>query len=88
MVETGTAVICYHLEGTESKETTEQTDEDIAQSAIDAIDAIGTVQNTKDCKKLIDRARELYNGLNGTRRGYVYNYETLKSAEAEYRSLR
>ncbi len=88
MVESGTAVICYHLEGTESKETTEQTDEDIAQSAIDAIEAIGMVQKTEDCKKRIDRARQLYNGLNSTGRGYVYNYETLKSAEEEYRTLK
>ncbi len=87
-VEAGTAVICYNLEGTESDSVTEQGPEEIAQSAVDAIDNIGTVTNSKACKDLIDRARELYDGLSSSERDYVDNYEVLKEAESEYASLK
>ncbi|MDD6213554.1 MAG: L,D-transpeptidase family protein [Clostridiales bacterium] len=79
MLEKGTPVICYHLEGTESDSVTTQGAEEIAQSAIDAIDSIGKV--TKQSKDLIERARQLYNDLNREERQYVDNYDTLKEAE-------
>ena len=85
MVTANTPVICYNLDGTESDGETSQSNEDIAQSAIDAIDAIGEV--TKDSKKAVMRAREIYEELNGTQKSYVHNYDVLKSAEATMKEL-
>ncbi|MCD8077966.1 MAG: L,D-transpeptidase [Lachnospiraceae bacterium] len=85
LVEKGTAVICYNLEGTESDSTTSQEAEEIAQSCIDAINNIGTV--TKKSKDLIERAREIYNDLSSAERAYVDNYDVLVAAESAYAAL-
>ena len=71
----GTPVICYYLDGTESEETISQLDAEKAQAVVDSIAKIGTV--TKDSKKKIERARQLYNDASAEQREYVTNYEVL-----------
>ena len=58
---------------------------DPIEDVLDAIDAIGDV--TKDSKKAVMRAREIYEELNGTQKSYVHNYDVLKSAEATMKEL-
>ncbi len=82
----GTPVICYYLDGTESEETISQPDAEKAQAVVDSIAKIGTV--TKDSKKKIERARQLYNDAPAAQREYVTNYEVLTAAEDMYQSLK
>lgn len=82
----GTPVICYYLDGTESEETISQPDAEKAQAVVDSIAKIGTV--TKDSKKKIERARQLYNDAPAAQREYVTNYEVLTAAEEAYQSLK
>lgn len=82
----GTPVICYYLDGTESEETISQLDAEKAQAVVDSIAKIGTV--TKDSKKKIERARQLYNDASAEQREYVTNYEVLTAAEEAYQSLK
>lgn len=82
----GTPVICYYLDGTESEETIGQPDAEKAQAVVDSIAKIGTV--TKDSKKKIERARQLYNDASAAQREYVTNYEVLTAAEEAYQSLK
>lgn len=82
----GTPVICYYLDGTESEETISQPDAEKAQAVVDSIAKIGTV--TKDSKKKIERARQLYNDASAAQREYVTNYEVLTAAEDMYQSLK
>lgn len=82
----GTPVICYYLDGTESEKTTGQSDAEKAQAVVDSIAKIGTV--TKDSKKKIERARQLYNDASAAQREYVTNYEVLTAAEDMYQSLK
>lgn len=82
----GTPVICYYLDGTESEETISQPDAEKAQAVVDSIAKIGTV--TKDSKKKIERARQLYNDASAEQREYVTNYEVLTAAEEAYQSLK
>ncbi len=82
----GTPVICYYLDGTESEQTTGQPDAEKAQAVVDSIAKIGTV--TKDSKKKIERARQLYNDASASQREYVTNYEVLTAAEEAYQSLK
>lgn len=82
----GTPVICYYLDGTESEETISQPDAEKAQAVVDSIAKIGTV--TKDSKKKIERARQLYNDASAEQREYVTNYEALTAAEDMYQSLK
>ena len=82
----GTPVICYYLDGTESEETISQPDAEKAQAIVDSIAKIGTV--TKDSKKKIERARQLYNDAPAAQREYVTNYEVLTAAEDMYQSLK
>lgn len=82
----GTPVICYYLVGTASEETIRQSDAEKAQAVVDSIAKIGTV--TKDSKKKIERARQLYNDASAAQREYVTNYEVLTAAEDMYQSLK
>lgn len=82
----GTPVICYYLDGTESENTIGQSDAEKAQAVVDSIAKIGTV--TKDSKKKIERARQLYNDASAAQREYVTNYEVLTAAEETYQSLK
>lgn len=82
----GTPVICYYLDGTESEQTIGQPDAEKAQAVVDSIAKIGTV--TKDSKKKIERARQLYNDASAAQREYVTNYEVLTAAEEAYQSLK
>lgn len=82
----GTPVICYYLDGTASEETIGQSDAEKAQAVVDSIAKIGTV--TKDSKKKIERARQLYNDASAAQREYVTNYEVLTAAEDMYQSLK
>lgn len=82
----GTPVICYYLDGTESEQTIGQPDAEKAQAVVDSIAKIGTV--TKDSKKKIERARQLYNDASAEQREYVTNYEVLTAAEEAYQSLK
>ena len=82
----GTPVICYYLDGTESEETISQPDAEKAQAVVDSIAKIGTV--TKESKKKIERARQLYNDAPAAQREYVTNYEVLTAAEDMYQSLK
>lgn len=82
----GTPVICYYLDGTESEQAIGQPDAEKAQAVVDSIAKIGTV--TKDSKKKIERARQLYNDASAEQREYVTNYEVLTAAEEAYQSLK
>lgn len=82
----GTPVICYYLDETESEETISQPDAEKAQAVVDSIAKIGTV--TKESKKKIERARQLYNDASAAQREYVTNYEVLTAAEEAYQSLK
>ena len=82
----GTPVICDYLDGTESEQTIGQPDAEKAQAVVDSIAKIGTV--TKDSKKKIERARQLYNDASAEQREYVTNYEVLTAAEEAYQSLK
>ena len=82
----GTPVICYYLDGIESEQTIGQPDTEKAQAVVDSIAKIGTV--TKDSKKKIERARQLYNDASAAQREYVTNYEVLTAAEEAYQSLK
>ena len=82
----GTPVICYYLDGTESEQTISQPDAEKAQAVVDSIAKIGTV--TKESKKKIERARQLYNDASAAQREYVTNYEVLTAAEEAYQSLK
>lgn len=82
----GTPVICYYMDGTESEKTIDQSDAEKAQAVVDSIAKIGTV--TKDSKKKIERARQLYNDASASQREYVTNYEVLTAAEEAYQSLK
>lgn len=86
-IEKGTAVICYNMKGTESDSVTRQSAKEIAQATTDAINAIGEVEKTKNCKELIERARQLYDDLSSEQRKYIKNYDTLKAAEKKYKEL-
>lgn len=82
----GTPVICYYLDGTESEQTISQPDAEKAQAVVDSIAKIGTV--TKESKKKIERARQLYNDASAAQREYVTNYEVLTAAEEAYQLLK
>lgn len=85
-VKKGMPVICYHMDGTQTKTTTAQSDQAKAQAAIDAIDKIGEVN--KDSEKKIERAKQLYREVGGPAREFVSNYSTLKEAEATFNQIK
>lgn len=81
----GVPVICYFLDGTESKTETEQTSQEIADSVIERISEIGAV--TKNSEKAITRARVVYEELGKNEKALVTNYDVLVAAEAAYKEL-
>jgi len=83
-VEAGFPVLCYHLEGTQSKEGIAQ---DEAYKVIDAINAIGNKITLKSEKK-IEKARKKYDALSDLAKKYVTNYSKLKNAEKKLKKLK
>lgn len=76
VIEKGYAVLVYTLPGTESKGAQQQD----AAAVVNAINTIGTV--TLDSATAITNARNLYNALSDSAKGYVTNYDVLTAAEA------
>ncbi len=66
----------------------EAIDQAAANVVIDKITAIGTVELTEECKAKIDEARTAYNDLTDSQKALVTNYNTLETAEAEYKNLK
>lgn len=76
VIEKGYAVLVYTLPGTESKGAQQQD----AAAVVNAINTIGTV--TLESATAITNARNLYNALPDSAKGYVTNYDVLTAAEA------
>lgn len=76
VIEKGYAVLVYTLPGTESKSAQQQD----AAAVVNAINTIGTV--TLESATAITNARNLYNALSDSAKGYVTNYDVLTAAEA------
>lgn len=81
-IEAGCAVLVYQLSGTESAKAKAQ---DAAAVVIQLIDSLGDV--TLESRDAVVNARNQYNGLDGTAKGYVSNYGTLEAAEARIAQL-
>ncbi len=81
-IEAGCAVLVYQLSGTESAKAKAQ---DAAALVIQLIDSLGDV--TLESRDAVVNARNQYNGLDGTAKGYVSNYGTLEAAEARIAQL-
>lgn len=81
-IEKGYAVLVYTLPGTESTAVQQQD----AATVVGLIDAIGTV--TLESENAIAYARNLYEALSSTAKGYVTNYDTLVAAEAALANLK
>ena len=62
-------------------------DNDAADEVKAKIAAIGTVEYTADSKAKIDEARIAYEALTPDQKALVTNYETLTTAEAEYKTM-
>lgn len=82
VVEKGYPVLCYTLPGTESTAVQQQD----AAAVVSAIDTIGQV--TLESETAINNARNLYNALSDSAKGYVTNYDTLTAAEAALAQLK
>ena len=76
-IEAGCAVLVYHLPGSESTKAKAQ---DAAATVVQVIGSLGDI--TLDSKAAVAEARNQYNGLSDTAKGYVSNYGTLQEAEA------
>ena len=72
----------YHLPGSESAKAKAQ---EAAAAVIQLIDSLGEV--TLESKEAVVNARNQYNGLDGSARGYVSNYGSLEAAEARIAQL-
>ncbi len=81
-IEAGCAVLVYHLPGSESAKAKAQ---DAAAAVIQLIDSLGEV--TLESKDAVGNARNQYNGLDGSAKGYVSNYGSLEAAEARIAQL-
>ena len=81
-IEAGCAVLVYHLPGSESAKAKAQ---EAAAAVIQLIDSLGEV--TLESKEAVVNARNQYNGLDGSARGYVSNYGSLEAAEARIAQL-
>lgn len=81
-IEAGCAVLVYHLPGSESAKAKAQ---EAAAAVIQLIDSLGEV--TLESKEAVINARNQYNGLDGSARGYVSNYGSLEAAEARIAQL-
>jgi hypothetical protein len=82
VVEKGYPVLVYTLPGTEST-AVQQAD---AATVVSQIDAIGPV--TLESETAISTARNLYDALPDSARGYVTNYDVLVAAEATLAQLK
>ena len=81
-VDKGYAVLVYTLPGTESKAAQQQD----ATAVVNTINSIGTV--TLESETVITSARNLYNALSDSAKGYVTNYDILTAAEAALAQLK
>ena len=70
-------MLVYHLPGSESTKAKAQ---DAAATVVQIIGSLGDI--TLDSKAAVAEARNQYNGLSDTAKGYVSNYGTLQEAEA------
>ncbi len=77
-IEAGCAVLVYQLSGTESPKAK-------AQDAAAAVVQLGDV--SLESKGAVEHARNQYNALDGTAKGYVSNYGQLEAAEARIGQL-
>lgn len=82
VMEKGYAVLVYTLPGTESV-TVQQQD---AAAIVGIINAIGEV--TLESEEAVESARNLYNALPESAKGYVTNYDMLTAAEAALAQLK
>lgn len=82
VVDKGFAVLVYTLPGTESASVQKQD----AAAVVDSINIIGPV--TLESETAINNARNLYNALADSAKGYVTNYDTLTAAEAALAQLK
>ena len=83
-IEKGYPVLVYTLPGTENT-ITEQQD---AQAVIDLINVIGSGPITLESENAITTARNLYNALPDTAKGYVTNIDVLTASEAALAELK
>lgn len=81
-IDKGFAVLVYTLPGTESAAAVQQD----AAEVVNLINSIGTV--TLESETAIVSARNLYDALSATAKGYVTNYDTLVAAEAALAALK
>ncbi len=81
-IKKGDPVLVYTLPGTESAAVQQQD----AQNIMNLINSIGPV--TLESEPVITSARNLYNALPESARGYVTNYDTLTAAEAALAQLK
>lgn len=90
IVEKGTPVICYYLDGTESTSVTTQDDKEIAEFVVDAIERIGSIEKGRiqTLEKTFDRIREAYAGLTSNQKKYVRNFDKLEKAEKKFKELK
>lgn len=90
IIEKGTPVICYYLDGTESMSVTTQDDKEIAAFVVDAIDRIGSIEKGRiqTLEKTFDRIREAYAGLTSNQKKYVTNFNKLEKAEKKFKELK
>jgi hypothetical protein len=71
-VQTGTPVIVYYLDGTESSDTTTQSDSQIATAVEETIERVGSVEElTKERYERLYYAEWLYKRLNSSRKALV-----------------
>ena len=81
-IEAGCAVQVYQLSGTESPKAKAQ---DAAAAVVQLIGSLGDV--SLESKGAVEHARNQYNALDGTAKGYVSNYGQLEAAEARIGQL-
>lgn len=81
-IEAGCAVLVYQLSGTESAKAKAQ---EAAEAVVQTINSLGEV--TLESKDAVVNARNQYNALDGTAKGYVSNYSQLEAAEARIGQL-
>lgn len=90
IVEKGTPVICYYLDGTESTSITTQDDKEIAQFVVDAIERIGSIEKGRiqTLEKTFERIRASYATLTYNQKKYVTNFNKLEKAEKKFKELK
>ena len=81
-IEAGCAVLVYQLSGTESPKAKAQ---DAPAAVVQLIGSLGDV--SLESKGAVEHARNQYNALDGTAKGYVSNYGQLEAAEARIGQL-